>query len=259
MFKKEEKLIGIGHAIKPDSVLSPTVSYDDLIEINFITADDQHGRILFEKFDSIKICRGEGLPYTLVSGYSWLSHLENPRWLQERYTYESKYYGDSYNFTGNVKEMLNEFKHFIFQFHDEFIEVIASGFWIEKNKESLFKQSPTPNHPFLPINNPKIEIINYKGLECEIRINTSNMDDLIENAHYCSQTLFEFALILDNRKSINHTVKLSYINNKLTSTLRDYFGNTKKTFEPNIRIEKIIPFIKNSMSEVSDRRKSMGK
>ncbi|MDI7219403.1 hypothetical protein QMN07_18085, partial [Leptospira santarosai] len=27
----------------------------------------------------------------------------------------------------------------------------------------------------------------------------------------------------------------------------------------NIRIEKIIPFIKNYMSEVSDRRKSMGK
>ncbi|EKJ86113.1 hypothetical protein CLV96_3944 [Leptospira meyeri] len=255
MFKKKEKLIRIDHWIRPDTVLSPTISYDRIVEINFLTDDNNYGRILFEKLDSLKICRGEGLPYKSDTYFSWLSRLENSRWLKERYIYESKYYGNTYNFSGNVKEMLSEFNHYVFEFHDEFIEVIASGFWIEKNTESLYKKSLTLNHPFLPINNPKIEKLNHNGIDCEIRINTASINDLTVNARYCSQTLFEFALILDNDKTICHTLSLSYINNRLSATLRDYFGNTKLIFEPNVSLDRITPFIKNYISEVSDRRK----
>ena len=46
-----------------DLVLSPDFFYGDNTGIYFVTDDDQYGRITFENLDSVKICRGEVMPY----------------------------------------------------------------------------------------------------------------------------------------------------------------------------------------------------
>ena len=55
---------GIPFPIEADSVLSPQVLYGEPVTgIFFITDDDQHARLTFEKFDSMRVCRAEYLPY----------------------------------------------------------------------------------------------------------------------------------------------------------------------------------------------------
>ncbi len=105
--------------VEADSVLSPDVYYGDkLTGIYFHTSDDQFGRITFNNLDAIKICRGEMMPYE----YNWETHergvwvfkIENSKWLTERFNYESDHYGSSYEFGGNVNEMLTGFSHYLF-------------------------------------------------------------------------------------------------------------------------------------------------
>ncbi len=64
--------------------------------------------------------------------------IENSAWLKERHKYESVNDGSSYEFGGNVDEMLSDFNHDIFSFPDQFIEVITRGIWFEKDPENLF-------------------------------------------------------------------------------------------------------------------------
>ncbi|WP_293914533.1 MULTISPECIES: hypothetical protein [unclassified Sphingobacterium] len=137
-----------------DAVSSPDVYYGDGITgIYFETEDEQFGRITFHNLDAIKICRGELMPYKYNyenngSAIIWIYKIENSQWLAERYKYENQHYCSSYEFGGNVNEMLTDFGHYLFLFHDEFVEIIARGFWFEKAENSLFKQPLQAGHPF---------------------------------------------------------------------------------------------------------------
>lgn len=144
---------GIAIPVIADPVLGGEVFCgSELTGIYFDTIDDQYGRITFENLDSLKVCRGEVLPYETDwkerQSPSWVYRVENSLWQQERYSYEKKFYGTSYEFDGNVEEMRTDFGHYVFQFHDEFVEVIARGFWFEQDTNSLFKQELQEDHPF---------------------------------------------------------------------------------------------------------------
>ena len=134
---------GIIIPIDADSVLSPQVYYaDQLTGIYFTTEDDQFGRITFENLDSIKVSRGELIPYEddckEGQSYCWVLKVKDSNWLSERHQYEKRTYGSTYELGGYVDEMLTDFNHFVFRFHDQFVEAISRGFWFEKNSESLF-------------------------------------------------------------------------------------------------------------------------
>ena len=88
-----------------DPVLSPDVYYgDNLTGIYFQTHDDQFGRITFNNLDTIKVCRGEMMPYE----YNWGAYergvlvfkIENSKWLTKRFKYENDNYDQSYEFGG---------------------------------------------------------------------------------------------------------------------------------------------------------------
>ena len=127
-----------------DSVLPPEIYYDGYhAELYFVTEDDKFGRITFEKIDSIKVCRGEYMPYRHdpYEHGDWVYQIKNSKWQNERYAYEKENYEDAYEFGGNVEEMITDFKHYLFSFHDEFVEVIAKGFWFEQSEQKLLKKS----------------------------------------------------------------------------------------------------------------------
>ena len=247
-----------------DSVLSPDFFYGDYTGIYFITyPDDKHGRITFENLDAVKICRGELMPYEIdyskVERGVWVFQIENSKWQKERFDYENKHYGKSYEFGGDVGEMLTDFKHYLFSFHDQFIEVIARGFWFEEAEQSLFRKEFMAGHPFLPLPLKNSEIMTAHSLKTFIRKNQKSREQLIHDAQFCSQKIFEFALELEGEAKVSNTALLSYRNGELISTLRGYFGRQDVKYDGFASLEQFIPFMENYMKEVYERRKTMGK
>lgn len=247
--------------IEADSVLSPQFYYGDpLTAIYFITSDDQYGRITFDKLDSIRVSRGEYFPYKVDedSPYCWVRTVENSTWLEERFHYENKYYGSSYEFNGDVNEMITDFKHYVFIFHDEFIEAIAKGIWFEEDSESLLGKELSNGHPLLPISETEVVKFEAHGLTCQARINTKDQAKLKQDSVYCSQKLIQFALELEHI-SIDHTLSLEYRQNRHISVLKGYFGHKEIEFDHISTLEEVKPYIKSYMKEVAQRRKAMGK
>lgn len=52
-------------------------------------------------------------------------------------------------------EILTDNSHYIFQFHDQFIEVIANVFWYEVVDECLLNKTLQPGHPLLRVTKRK--------------------------------------------------------------------------------------------------------
>jgi len=205
---------GIIVPVQPDQVLSPDVYYGRPVTgIYFITEEDHYGRITFEKLDAIKISRGEWIPFEddweEEPPYCWVWKVDNSAWQTERYQYEKRFYGSAYEFGGNVDEMLTDFNHFVFLFHDQFVEAIAKGFWYETSDESLFGKELTKGHPFLPLPENNSFKIQASNLICQVRTNPAPIDELKKNAEFCSQKLFEFALELDGEARVDHALILT--------------------------------------------------
>jgi hypothetical protein len=248
-----------------DSVDSPIVNYGGgLTVINFLTKDGRWGRVTFEKLDSIKISRGEYEPYPAAPGeeksFSWVSTASNSQWLTERYEYEKRHYGTAYNFGGNVEEMLTDFSHYIFRFHDQFVEVLCDGIWFESADTPLGNLEPDSNHPLLKLPESTIsERFKTHGITCQVRRNPRSIDELKRDAKFCSQTILEIATELDGRSSVNWTLSLRVRDGILKSSLRSYFGKEVQQFDSTPSLTDIRPKIDAWLAEVHERRKKMGK
>lgn len=183
------KPIKINYKFYRSEIETPRINYGlDKEKVKFVCIDYENSiseklRITFEMFDSLNISRGEYLPYYSENpNLRIINEVVNSDWLKKRDIYESKYYKCS---------LLEDYSHYIFSFHDEFIEVIAQGFWIEKinDKDELKSE----NHPFndLKINDKTKEII-INSRTCLLVENTLSIDTLIENSKFCSQKLFQY-------------------------------------------------------------------
>jgi len=259
-----ESLKGINIPVIADSVLDPELYYGHKITgIYFQTEDDLFGRITFYNLDALKVCRGEVIPYECDWGVhapgTWIFKVNNSKWLKERFEYEHENYGSAYEWGGDVSEMLTDFSHYLFSFHDQFIEVVAKGFWFEKDSKSLFGKELQDGHPFLPLPEaPEKKILAY-NLTCQVRVNTNHTSDIIANSAYCPQKLFEFALELDGRTSVNNTVIITSHQGKVVSRLRGYLGDLIAEFNGVATLEEVKPHVEKYMSEIYERRKAMGK
>jgi hypothetical protein len=255
---------GIIIPVIADFVLSPDIFYgDQLTGIYFQTQDEQFGRITFENLDALKISRGETLPFSSDwkegQDFPWVYKVENSSWQKERFNYESSNYGSSYEFGGNVNEMLTDFSHYVFKFHDEFVEVIARGFWFEQDRTSLFRRELQAGHPFLNLPDNNAERFVSHNLTCQVRVNSKSTEKLISHAFFCSQKLIEFALELDGKASVTNSLILSYRSGKLISSLRGYFGKEIVEFDGIAKYAEVKPYIDKYIEEVYERRKAMGK
>lgn len=142
-------------------------------------------RITFDTLDSISNCMGEKMPYE-SEDYHWLGEIKNSSWLGERHEYEYKHY----------KYSLKDFTHYIFHFHDNFIEAIAKGIWIEPACKAIF----SPHHPFQGTSRDgwitKRELFkeNIKGV---ILQNPAPLKTIVESAKLCNQILLELVIFKD--------------------------------------------------------------
>ena len=179
-----------------DSVNSPIVHYGEpMTAIHFITEDGRWGRITFERLDSLKVSRGEHEPFLNSpdepNAFYWVTTISNSAWLRERYEYENRHYGTSYNFSGNVNEML-EYFHYVFSFHDQFVEAIAAGIWLEVDDAMLGDREMDVPHPLRGLAHVrKVEHFESSGIRCFVRRNPMSTDDVARAAALCSQTVLE--------------------------------------------------------------------
>jgi hypothetical protein len=256
-----EKMKAIHIPVIADYVLSPQVCYGyDGTSICFRTEDEQYGRITFENLDAIKVCRGEISPYAYEYERDvWIYQVENSLWQKERFDYENRVYGSSYEFGGNVKDMLTDFSHYFFSFHDQFVEAIARGFWFEKDSESLFGKPLQYGHPFLELPAEGCEILELSKLKLQVRKNPKPIEQLANDAQYCTQTIAEFALELEGHASVYHALSLAYRSEKLISCLRAYFGKEVFAKEGIATIDDALPYVAQYAQEVYERRQAMGK
>src|SRR3990172_10528844 len=139
---------GIQVPLRADPVASPEVRYacgpDQFTMLAFLEDEpDNWGRVTFEGFDAIRCCRGEHLPYESdwtgndYSRYPWVFEVDQSSWLRERHAYELRHY---------QTPLLEEYVHYLFKFHDEYVELIAMGIWFEKLRYDQMSQTAV-DHP----------------------------------------------------------------------------------------------------------------
>lgn len=257
---------GLDVPLVADSVASPIVQYDpdEMTAIQFVTNDGKWGRITFERLDSLKVSRGEHNPFPPAPSdagkYHWVETVSNSAWLLERYEYEKLHYGSSYNFGGDVNEMLHEFEHYVFKFHDQFVEAIAAGIWFEADDAMLGNRELNHSHPLRGLAHlDPAERFESSGITCVVRINPLPLDELERAAELCSQTILEVGAVLEGRSSSSWFLTRRVRDGIGKSFLRGYFGKSVEIFSEIPSLSVIRPRIDQWLSEVRERRRQMGK
>src|SRR5207249_612926 len=101
--------------------------------------------------------------------------------------------------------------HYVFTFHDEFVEAIAKGVWVESTGLAISDEF-TLDHPLmpLPITLPAVSFV-LNRLQCELRTNPLPLPELVERSKLCSQKLFQFFLTLEGTRSESYSAELRTI------------------------------------------------
>lgn len=251
--------------VKADSVASPIVHYGDpMTAIHFITVDGRWGRITFERLESLRVSRGEYAPYSESPDYPddfhWVTTISNSAWLRERYEYEKRHYGSAYNFSGNVDEMLDEYYHYVFSFHDEFVEVIAAGIWFETDESYLGERDLNVSHPLKGLTHlPPTEHFEGSGIRCIVRQNSMLKDELDRDASLCSQTILEIKADLGGSACPDWTLTRRVRNGIGRSYLRSYFGKVIQAYDGIPTVDDVRIHVDKWLAEVRERRQKINK
>ncbi|MEV0722599.1 hypothetical protein AB0I37_07455 [Micromonospora purpureochromogenes] len=254
--------------LKADSVASPRLVYGGL-EINAMDGADlpypalyfdvaeSHdlGRVTFEGLDAVRGSRGEYLPYE-VNRYEpddWVYVLNGSSWLRGRHEYELRHYSTP---------LLDTNRHYMFVFHDEFVEAIAEGIWFDiADRDNPF--APPTAHPLaaLTFDAPAERFTSVDGLIWELRRSPRTDSDLIHGSQYCSQRLFQFNLVLDGISAESASIWIRTINGKVMSRFSHCWsgdladGPLEGFAQPN---EFTVQW-QTYLSGVADRRRRAGK
>lgn len=160
----------------------------------FETSDDLLGRVTFEGLDAIRASRGEAAPYDDGHDFSsWVYDVLGSTWLAERHSYEWRNY---------ETPLLETHQHYLFRFHDEFVEAIAQGIWVDTVSPSVPFTIGT-EHPGSTF--PLGRIVDHgeaHGVSWQIRSTEVEEQTLIDHSALCSQRLFEFSVHLDGTDGV---------------------------------------------------------
>ena len=207
-----------------DSVAPPRLVYGGLDLRNPDGADQAYaafyfdvartgdlGRVTFEGLDAVRGSRGEHWPYHVVDHTSgdWVYLVEGAGWLPERHAYEMRHY---------KTPLLETHQHYLFTFHDEFIEAIAEGIWFDlaDRADPLAAPSTHPLSP-LPADLPGETYTSTQGLVWELQRSQHSDAELLRASRYCSQRVYQFNLTLDGATREAASIWLRTTKNGLVS------------------------------------------
>jgi hypothetical protein len=252
----------------PEVSCGPRIVYDDRPTITFDNRNEQYVRASFERWDALRVCRGEYSPYSFeppsppaIGQWPRFFVVENSPWLPDRYAYEKQHYGDAYGFGGNVDEMLTDFDHYVLSFHDEFVEVIAGGIWFELSDHPFVEDEWQADHPLRDLGpEHRVETFEYSGIACEVRRNQMPLDELRRRALLCAQPLvaFLFRLRGETEHTVAFTLSLRERRGQTTCVLRPWLGGEKARYSSIPAIDELRPIFLGYLDEVIARRRQMG-
>lgn len=225
---------------------NPTVASTALF---FEKADDHRiGRVTFEGMDSLRVSRGEYNPYDDDHDFSsWVYVVENSPWLAERHDYEWSHYQTL---------LLATHQHYLFVFHDDFVEVIAEGIWFDAPKGDPLAVGD--DHPLVGISSSRREHGLTAGLEWELVRTLRDGADLLRDAEWCSQPLFSFALTLDGQRMPDYTAWLRVRDGVARSSLRGPWVGEVAAQGGTASPADFLGAWENHCAEVADRRRARG-
>jgi hypothetical protein len=177
--------------------------------------------VRFEELDAIRECRGEIRPYepadehahfldrwnpfsSIRDGavesktdweppserYPWVWEIENSPWLGERHAYEETHYRHP---------LIPDFVHYLFRFHDEYVEAIARGIWFHVADHGW----DMPEDVLCPFGDLPEDAPGERGVEAGIdfilRRNPVPLDELLNRSSLCSQTVLQFGMYSDGK------------------------------------------------------------
>ncbi|MEO0325932.1 MAG: hypothetical protein AAF447_23480 [Myxococcota bacterium] len=248
----------------PDAVARPDVKYGESgATLDYFRRDGGWARVVFHRWDSLRVCRGELPPYPAADpGGPWvgLETVRPSKWLRERYGYESKHYRGRYAFNNDVDEMLEEFDHYLFSFHDEFVEVIAGGVHFDVSDEQYAEGQLHQRPGWTDL--PEAAVAHrweYSGILCQVRVDDRAQPDVLEASRFCDQAIVQVALELDGRASVSHRLAVRTRGGETKSRWRGYFGASERTFDGIPSLATIRPLVETHAAEVRKRRDAKGK
>jgi hypothetical protein len=240
---------------QPDPVLPPELSFNGYaLVLSYPTFDETaHVRVSFEGLDSFRWARGEFDPYEAEGA---VAVVERSAWLRERHAYEAEYYGAAYEWGRGADTMLTDTHHYLFRFHDEFVEVLARGLWFERSEVPLGAQAPpTPSHPANPLGpESSIDAGTHAGIRYEVRANPRSRAQLLEDARLHSQRLFELLIDGDAQPSQLVRLRTSLEGREVRAWVEGFLGVESATFDHPPAVEEVMPLFHAWIAEVADRR-----
>jgi hypothetical protein len=215
----------VGVPLTADGVAPPRLVYGSLDVASGAGRDDRYtavyfevagggslGRVTFEGLDAVRAARGETLPYDIAEprmADAWVFTVEESQWLAERHLYEMQRYSTP---------LLDTHQHYVFQFHDDFVEAIAAGIWLDAADRAAPFDPPAP-HPLAALAPclPCERFRSASGIEWELRRSARPDSDLIEDSQLCSQRLYQLDLVLDGNSREAASIWLRTRNGHITS------------------------------------------
>jgi hypothetical protein len=208
----------------------------------------------FEGLDAIRAARGEHLPYPLPDRYrhgDWVFVVDGSPWLRERHRYETDHY---------ATPLLDTHRHYLLMFHDEFVEAIAEGIWLDRaDRDAPF--APSAAHPLRPFGPelPAERFTSAAGLEWELRRSARPAADLIRDSRYCWQRVFQLNLLLDGASHESATIWLRTVGGVLLSRMtRPWVGEIAR-LEGFAQPSDFSHQWESHLEAVAQRRRQMGK
>lgn len=256
--------------LQADSVLSPRLVYGHVSPLAAADDDDRdcdavyfplphnagpgEGRVTFEGLDAVRACPGEYVPYELAVPFTrgdWVYEISDSSWLSERHAYESRHYDTP---------LIGTHRHYLFVFHDEYVEAIAQGIWFDEpdaaDPRSLPRDHPLARLDGLVSAEPRTS---PSGIAWELRRSPKSREAVLQDSELCSQRLYQFNLVLDGRSRESASVWLRTIDGHATSLLkRDWVGGVASVdgiAEP----EDFFDAWERYVADVAGRRRAMGK
>jgi hypothetical protein len=212
--------------------------------------EDAIGRVTFEGLDAMRVSRGEVAPYEDGHDFSsWVYVVQGSRWLLDRHEYEMSNYETS---------LLGDYQHYLFRFHDDFVEAIAQGIWIDAAPEDEY--AITAPHPFAAdYDFPVTRNGETAGLAWEVRVSPADSGELIERSRLCSQRLFDFHLELDGANPVTSTCWVRTRSGEVRSRLsRPWVGDYASVAGVAV-LDDLLPAWERYCRDVAERRREMGK
>lgn len=105
-----------------------------------------------------------------------------------------------YEFAHYQTPLLGSYQHYLFSFHDEFVEAIAQGIWLDQPEHPT---APPTDHPLaeFPQSVAAESYLSRSGRRWELRRTMRDAQDLLLASNLCSQRLYQFNIVLEDRSS----------------------------------------------------------